>query len=57
MERTATCLNQFFSPLFNRREDEFGGSLENRMRFPLLVVEKVRQRLNGRLLLLQVRLR
>jgi len=44
-------LNQFFSPLFNRREDEFGGSLENRMRFPLLVVEKVRQRLNGGLLL------
>ena len=44
-------LNQFFSPLFNRREDEFGGSLENRMRFPLLVVEKVRQRLNGKLLL------
>ena len=44
-------LNQFFSPLFNRREDEFGGCLESRMRFPLLVVEKVRQRLNGGLLL------
>jgi NADPH2 dehydrogenase len=44
-------LNQFFSPLFNRREDEFGGSLENRMRFPLLVVEKVHKRLDGRLLL------
>ena len=39
-------LNQFFSPLFNRREDEFGGSLEKRMRFPLLVVEKVRETLN-----------
>jgi NADPH2 dehydrogenase len=47
-------LNQFFSPLFNRREDEFGGSLENRMRFPLLVVEKVRQRLGGRLLLFRL---
>jgi NADPH2 dehydrogenase len=47
-------LNQFFSPLFNRREDEFGGSLEKRMRFPLLVVEKVRQRLGGRLLLYRV---
>ncbi len=34
-------LCQFFSPLLNRREDEFGGSLENRMHFPLLVVEKV----------------
>ena len=44
-------LNQFFSPLINKRTDEFGGSLENRMRFPLLVVEKVRQRLGGRLLL------
>ena len=44
-------LNQFFSPLFNKREDEYGGSLENRMRFPLLVVGKVRERLNGRLLL------
>jgi NADPH2 dehydrogenase len=44
-------LCQFFSPLFNKRGDEFGGSLENRMRFPLLVVEKVRERLKGKLLL------
>jgi NADPH2 dehydrogenase len=44
-------LNQFFSPLFNRREDEFGGSLEKRMRFPLLIVEKVRRILGERLLL------
>ncbi len=44
-------LNQFFSPLFNKRKDEYGGSLENRMRFPLLVVEKVRERVRGRLLL------
>lgn len=44
-------LNQFYSPLFNRREDEFGGSLEKRMRFPLLVVEKVRQSLGRKLLL------
>ena len=44
-------LNQFYSPLFNRREDEFGGSLEKRMRFPLLVVEKVRRSLGSRLLL------
>lgn len=35
-------LHQFLSPLSNRRGDEFGGSLENRMRFPLLVAEKVR---------------
>ena len=44
-------LNQFFSPLFNKRDDAYGGSLENRTRFPLLVVGKVRERLNGRLLL------
>ena len=44
-------LNQFYSPLFNRREDEFGGSLENRMRFPVLVAEKVRRCLGDRLLL------
>jgi 2,4-dienoyl-CoA reductase-like NADH-dependent reductase (Old Yellow Enzyme family) len=35
-------LNQFLSPLTNLREDEYGGSLENRMRFPLEVVEAVR---------------
>ena len=44
-------LNQFFSPLINGRGDEFGGSLENRMRFPILVVKMVRERLNGKLLL------
>jgi len=44
-------LNQFFSPLFNRRKDEFGGSLEKRMHFPLLIIEKVRRILGDRLLL------
>jgi 2,4-dienoyl-CoA reductase-like NADH-dependent reductase (Old Yellow Enzyme family) len=38
-------LHQFLSPLSNRREDEYGGSLENRMRFPLEVFEAVRQAL------------
>ena len=36
-------LGQFSSPSMNRRTDKWGGSLENRMRFPLLVVEKVRE--------------
>ncbi|HUW63996.1 MAG TPA: NADH:flavin oxidoreductase [Spirochaetia bacterium] len=36
-------LNQFFSPLTNKRSDEYGGSLENRLRFPLEVVAAVRQ--------------
>jgi len=44
-------LNQFFSPLTNRRRDKYGGSLKNRMRFPLEVVERVRERIGGRLLL------
>ena len=33
---------QFLSPLSNRRTDEYGGSRENRMRFPLEVFEAVR---------------
>jgi NADPH2 dehydrogenase len=44
-------LNQFFSPLANRRRDKYGGSLENRMRFPLEVVGRVKEKLGGRLLL------
>ncbi|QJE00316.1 NADH:flavin oxidoreductase/NADH oxidase [Massilia forsythiae] len=35
-------LHQFLSPLSNRREDEYGGSLENRMRFPLEVFDAIR---------------
>jgi 2,4-dienoyl-CoA reductase-like NADH-dependent reductase (Old Yellow Enzyme family) len=35
-------LHQFLSPLANAREDEYGGSLENRMRFPLEVFDAVR---------------
>jgi len=35
-------LSQFLSPLFNKRKDAYGGSLENRMRLLLATVEKVR---------------
>jgi len=35
-------LHQFLSPLANRRADRYGGSLENRMRFPLEIFEAVR---------------
>jgi 2,4-dienoyl-CoA reductase-like NADH-dependent reductase (Old Yellow Enzyme family) len=35
-------LHQFLSPLSNRRDDKYGGSLDNRMRFPLEVLEAVR---------------
>jgi NADPH2 dehydrogenase len=36
-------LHSFMSPLSNRREDEYGGTLENRLRFPRELVEAVRQ--------------
>jgi len=35
-------LHEFLSPLSNRRDDLYGGSLENRMRFPLEVFDAVR---------------
>jgi 2,4-dienoyl-CoA reductase-like NADH-dependent reductase (Old Yellow Enzyme family) len=36
-------LHEFLSPLSNQRADEYGGSLENRMRFPLEVFDAVRE--------------
>lgn len=38
----AYLLNAFLSPFSNKRRDQYGGSLENRMRFPLEIVEVVR---------------
>jgi len=35
-------MHQFLSPISNRRADQYGGSLENRMRFPLEVFQAVR---------------
>lgn len=35
-------LHQFLSPLSNQRDDDYGGSIENRMRFPLEVFDAVR---------------
>lgn len=35
-------LHEFLSPISNKRQDEYGGELANRMRFPLEVVEAVR---------------
>lgn len=35
-------LSSFLSPITNKREDEYGGSLENRMRYPLEVISCVR---------------
>lgn len=36
-------LNQFISPLSNRRTDEYGGSAENRVRFPARVLSAVKE--------------
>ena len=36
-------IQNFFSPLYNRRADAWGGSLENRLRFPLAVIAEVRR--------------
>lgn len=36
-------LHEFLSPLANRCQDEYGGSLENRMRLPLRVARRVRE--------------
>ena len=36
-------LNQFLSPLSNRRGDEYGGRLQGRMRFPLQIVIRVKE--------------
>lgn len=36
-------LNQFLSPRFNHRTDEFGGSMANRARFPIMVCDKIKE--------------
>ena len=41
-------LDQFLSPKWNRRTDRFGGSLENRARLPLMVIDAVRKAVGPR---------
>jgi 2,4-dienoyl-CoA reductase-like NADH-dependent reductase (Old Yellow Enzyme family) len=36
--------DQFYTPLGNRRKDDFGGALENRLRVPLMVLRAIRER-------------
>jgi len=52
IELTATShlLDQFWSPLVNRRTDGYGGSLDNRLRFTFEVLEAVRSAADGHLL-------
>ena len=40
-------ISQFMSSYSNKRVDEFGGSFENRMRFPLLIIKGIRRRLGN----------
>ncbi|MBI4767050.1 MAG: FAD-dependent oxidoreductase [Deltaproteobacteria bacterium] len=42
-----SLLRQFLSPLSNHRQDDYGGSLENRMRLPLEVIQAVRKSVGG----------
>lgn len=42
-------ISQFLSPYTNHRKDKFGGSLENRMRFMQLVINKVKEVAGGRI--------
>lgn len=44
-------LGQFLSPIDNHRTDEFGGSCENRARFPLMVFRKIREAIGSKMLL------
>jgi NADPH-dependent 2,4-dienoyl-CoA reductase/sulfur reductase-like enzyme len=41
-------LSQFLSPLLNTRKDRWGGSLENRMRLPLAIIENIRKKCGPR---------
>ncbi len=40
---TSHLIDQFWTPLANRRTDEYGGSIENRLRFTIEVLESIRQ--------------
>ncbi|SHH44480.1 NADH:flavin oxidoreductase [Clostridium grantii] len=40
-------INQFLSPYYNKRTDEYGGSLENRMRFLIEIYNKMREKVGN----------
>lgn len=45
-------INEFMAPHTNKREDEFGGSLENRMRLALEIVKAVRAKVSDKFLII-----
>ena len=46
-----TLLQQFLSPRTNHRTDKYGGSLENRARFPMMILDRIRERVGDDLLI------
>jgi N-methyl-L-proline demethylase len=44
LEAYGHLLDQFWSPFTNHRDDEYGGSLDNRLRFPMAVFTAIRER-------------
>jgi 2,4-dienoyl-CoA reductase-like NADH-dependent reductase (Old Yellow Enzyme family) len=47
VEAYGHLMDQFWSPLVNRRSDRYGGSLANRMRFSIEVLEAIRRAVGG----------
>jgi len=47
-------LNQFYSPLTNKRNDRYGGSLEKRIKFPLEVVDSIKETIGEKPLLYRI---
>ncbi len=50
IEAWGHLMDQFWSPATNRRSDDYGGSLENRMRFSLRVIDAIRKRVGPQFL-------
>ena len=48
---TSHLLDQFWTPLVNKRTDEYGGSINNRLRFTFEILEAIREAVGGELLL------
>ena len=44
-------LSQILSPKYNTRTDEFGGSLANRAKFPIMILDAIRERVGNQLLI------
>lgn len=51
---TGYLISQFLSPATNKRDDEYGGSLENRMRFLLEIIELIRGKIGNYPLLCRI---